>query len=165
MKLYNKSGGRVISYWNAEDKLDAKGKPVAPLVKFQFEPHQSLEVPSTLGKYLLKEWPKKFTADQKAAAAEEVLRKKLEDQGQKIDTLEMFIQDIKSLLLKAGNTKDKKGSQAAAEELDRIMVNHGREKVAAASAEAPPPETTTESEEPAAPPPPAPSHADDGPGA
>ena len=121
MKIYNKLGGRFDFYWNADDLLDKDGKPAHPLTLFRFEPNRSNDVPPLGGQWLLKEWPRRFTADDKAAAQEIALKQKLDTQAQQIADQQNYINQLKSLMLAAGDTKNKKAAMAAAEELDNLL--------------------------------------------
>lgn len=146
MKIYNSSPGRVRSYWNAEDKVDTDGKPVQPLTLYVMDGQkQTPDLPPTLADYLLKNFKRRFTADRKAIEQELATKRKLEELGQKNADLENHLLKIKTLMGAAGDTKNKKSAQAAAEELDALLAQGPRSQQGAqeTTPAAPAPEPTT----------------------
>ena len=155
-KLYNKSPGRTIAYWNADDQvfpedqvvdgktIARKGDPKPPLTKYVLDPNQSYTLPAGLARKLVTDWPKKFTADEKAAAEEQQLRDRLAAKERECFEVQATLDRVKALLQRAGKSTDPKDATAAAEELDRILVINRATAVAAAvppvpQAEAPAP--------------------------
>jgi hypothetical protein len=123
MKIYNKLPGKFITYWNAEDKLDAKGKPERPLAKFEIEgSKQSPDLPPGLANHLLTTEKKRFTADIAAIAAEQKLRDERAAALTKVGELEAFVGDIKALMAAAGSKGNPVAAQAAATQLDELLA-------------------------------------------
>ena len=122
MKIFNRQPGRFVAYWNAEDKIDDKGKPQNPQVKFVIEGNrESPDLPPHLAEKLLVDWPRKFTADKKAVEAEIQLRDSLETAGKRVADLENYILEVRGLIGAAGDRKNRAAAQKAAEELDRLL--------------------------------------------
>ena len=131
MKIYNKFPGRFMAVWNAEDQVDDKGRPLAPLVKFTIEgKSQSPELPAGLGRELLAKWGHRFTADVKQIEAEAEMQRKFEESNNQVAKLENTLNEVRALLATAGGG-NKKAAQAAADRLDELL------KVPAARAAAP----------------------------
>lgn len=159
MKIYNRHPGIFIAYWNAEDKVDAKGLPVRDendkLAEYKIlGRQQSPDLPAGLAQKLLKEWPHKFTADKAQIDAELEMKRKFEESNQRVADLENHLNKIKALVTLAGDPRNKKAAQAAAGELDDLLANiPGRQPapapkakaIEAPAAEEPPAQTEQES--------------------
>lgn len=133
MRIYNKAPGRRIAHWNAEDKTttrpDGVVEPCQPLTQYVMEPELLTdELPDGLANHLLAKYPKSFSADKKALAAEQRLKLKLETANNRVADLESFIVDLRARLSSTAAPKDKKTAMRQAQELDTMLAGFERGK-------------------------------------
>lgn len=139
MKIYNRSKTRFLMHWNPDDlqqdpKKDKNENP--PLKVYELKAERSLNVPPGLAKHLLEKWPKQFTADEEQVAAEVAAQQAIEERDQKITQLEGLVGQVEKLIRAAGDTKNRKAAQAAAEQLDQLLASHRIQTAAPAAAPA-----------------------------
>lgn len=134
MKIYNRLGGPFDIHWSAdgethteEKRVDGKviqrvGAPAGALTLFHIDGFKvSGEIPTSLGKHLLENWPKRFTADEGAIAAEIATAAKLAAQNQTIADHENRLLEIRDLVTRANAPGNKAAAKAAAEKLDALL--------------------------------------------
>lgn len=148
MKIYNRFGGPFDIHWSEDGQVHATekkteegkiiqraGSPSGKLVIFHIDGGKvSPDLPTTLCQYLLKEYPKRFTADEGAIESELATAKKIAEQNQKIADHENRLRRIRDLVTRSSDTSNKAAAKAAAKELDELL----KEVNPPASAEADP---------------------------